>query len=58
MESMMQKSAHTNKAPNRAPLPRFESTVDKGQKFEPFWTAALGSDRRSLARVQKADQKR
>ena len=58
MDPIMQKSAHTNNAPKRAPLPRFEAMFDKGQKFEPFWTAALGSDRRSLARVQKADQKR
>lgn len=32
--------------------------ADKGQKFEPFWTAAFGSDRRSQQRLLKADQKR
>ena len=58
MEQIMQKSAHTNHVPVRAPLHRFDALMDKGQKFEPFWTAALGSDRRSQARVQKADQKR
>jgi hypothetical protein len=31
---------------------------EKGQKYEPFWTAAFGSDRESLARQQKSDQKR
>lgn len=54
----MQKSAHTNKAPTR-PLPgRFDAASDKGQKFEPFWTAALHGELRSRSRVLKADQKR
>ena len=54
----MQKSAHTNKPPVRPQPHSLDAAADKGQKFEPFWTAALGSDRRTLARVQKADQKR
>ena len=54
----MQKSAHTNSSPRRIETPRFDAWLDKGQKFEPFWSAAFGSDRRSLAVQQKADQKR
>jgi hypothetical protein len=54
----MQKSAHTNPAANRPRAPLVGLPEDKGQKFEPFWNLALGSDRRSFARVQKADQKR
>jgi hypothetical protein len=58
MESKMQKSANTNKAPGRSDRQRFEPQFDKGQKFEPFWSVAFGSDRRSQARLHKADQKR
>ncbi|MBK7613116.1 MAG: hypothetical protein KA375_17595 [Vitreoscilla sp.] len=54
----MQKSAHTNKVPTRPPLVRAELLADKGQKFEPFWNVAMNGDRRHLARVQRADQKR
>ncbi|MFZ2987706.1 hypothetical protein [Ideonella sp.] len=54
----MQKSAHTRQTPNRSDPQRFEPLSDKGQKFEPFWTVAFGSDRRSQARLLKADQKR
>lgn len=54
----MQKSAHTNQPAHRPRLPAGVAPDDKGQKFEPFWSLAVGSDRRSLARLQKADQKR
>jgi hypothetical protein len=58
MDRIMQKSAHTNPPIGRNSSPSFEPRLDKGQKFEPFWTVAFGSDRRSQARLQKADQKR
>lgn len=57
----MQKSAHTNIKPARPrpqPVEAALDTADKGQKFEPFCTLAMGSDRRSLARGRQADQKR
>lgn len=54
----MQKSAHTNVPSRQAFSPRQTGSDDKGQKFEPFWHQALGSDRRSLERLRKADQKR
>jgi hypothetical protein len=54
----MQKSAHTHKESSRPSPRQADGLRDKGQKFEPFWTVAFGSDRRSLARLQKADQKR
>jgi hypothetical protein len=57
MIPIMQKSAHTNRQPHphdKHVLP----APEKGQKFEPFWIAAFGSDRQSLARQQKSDQKR
>jgi len=57
MTTTMQKSAHTNRQPHphdKHVLP----APEKGQKYEPFWIAAFGSDRQSLARQQKSDQKR
>jgi hypothetical protein len=57
MITIMQKSAHTNRQPHphdKHVLP----APEKGQKYEPFWIAAFGSDRQSLARQQKSDQKR
>ena len=55
----MQKSAHHNALNARRPARgTTDPSMDKGQKFEPFWNAAFGADRRSLARLQKADQKR
>ena len=57
MIQIMQKSAHTNRQPHphdKHVLP----APEKGQKYEPFWIAAFGSDRQSLARQQKSDQKR
>ena len=55
----MQKSAHTNIPARRPTAPAgTAASDDKGQKFEPFWSLSLGSDRRSLARQLKADQKR
>jgi hypothetical protein len=55
----MQKSAHpTAKNAHRRATRHQESLIDKGQKFEPFWHAAFGSDRRSQERQLKADQKR
>ncbi|MGM9487531.1 hypothetical protein ACS5PM_09300 [Ideonella sp. YS5] len=57
MLTIMQKSAHTNRQPHphdKHVLP----APEKGQKYEPFWIAAFGSDRQSLARQQKSDQKR
>lgn len=54
----MQKSAHTN-IPTGRPLPPAGTAADdKGQKYEPFWSLSLGSDRRSRERQLKADQKR
>lgn len=54
----MQKSAQAHSTPRRIDTPRFDAWLDKGQKFEPFWSAAFGNDRRSLAVQQRADQKR
>ncbi|HJV68183.1 hypothetical protein [Ideonella sp.] len=54
----MQKSALTNRHPHTPDTKRLLPPPDKGQKFEPFWTAAFGSDRQSLERQQKSDQKR
>jgi hypothetical protein len=53
----MQKSALTNRLPRTEDGKRL-APPEKGQKFEPFWTAAFGSDRQRLARQQKSDQKR
>lgn len=54
----MQKSALTNRPLNPHDTKRALPPLEKGQKYEPFWTAAFGSDRQSLARQQKSDQKR
>lgn len=37
---------------------KVELAQDKGHKLEPFYIAAIGSDRRSLARAHKFDQRR
>lgn len=58
MMEAMQKSALTNRPVNANDAKRVLPPPEKGQKFEPFWTAAFGSDRQSLARQQKSDQKR
>jgi len=55
---IMQKSALTNRQPHVNEAKRVLPPPEKGQKYEPFWTAAFGSDRHSLARQQKSDQKR
>jgi hypothetical protein len=54
----MQKSALTNRPANPSDARRSLPPLEKGQKFEPFWTVAFGSDSQSLARQQKSDQKR
>lgn len=54
----MQKSAHTNIPASRPNRPAGTAADDKGQKYEPFWSLSLGSDRRSRERLLKADQKR
>lgn len=54
----MQKSALTNPKPARSEGRQVLSPADKGAKFEPFWSAAFGTDRASLARLRQADQKR
>jgi hypothetical protein len=56
--TIMQKSALTNRQPHARDAKHVLPMPEKGQKFEPFWTAAFGSDRQSLARQQKSDQKR
>ncbi|WP_374565106.1 hypothetical protein [Ideonella sp.] len=58
MSTIMQKSALTNRQPHLRDAKHVLPPPEKGQKFEPFWTAAFGSDRQSLARQQKSDQKR
>jgi hypothetical protein len=55
---IMQKSALTGRQPHSHEAKRALPPPEKGQKYEPFWTAAFGSDRQSLARQQKSDQKR
>lgn len=54
----MQKSALTTRHPHTPDAKQLLPPPEKGQKFEPFWTAAFGSDRQSLERQQKLDQKR
>ncbi|MEK8046818.1 hypothetical protein [Ideonella margarita] len=54
----MQKSSLANQPSTRQERFRSEPFSDKGQKFEPFWSAMVGCDRRTLARLMKADQKR
>lgn len=54
----MQKSAHTNSPAAPRNARHTEPLNDKGQKYEPFWNTTFGSDRRSQARLHKADQKR
>lgn len=54
----MHKSAPTSKTVSRPERFRAESLGDKGQKFEPYWAVVFNNDSRSLARQQKADQKR
>ena len=56
--STMQKSALTNRPVHANDAKRVLPPLEKGQKYEAFWTAAFGSDRQSLARQQKSDQKR
>jgi hypothetical protein len=58
MISIMQKSALTHRQSPHHEAKRVLPPPEKGQKFEPFWIAAFGSDRQSLARQQKSDQKR
>jgi hypothetical protein len=58
MITTMQKSALTNRQPHPHDAKRMLPPPEKGQKYEPFWIAAFGSDRQSLARQQKSDQKR
>lgn len=54
----MQKSVLTNSKPRRPDAPPPVPAQDKGAKYEPFWSAAFGTDRHSLARLRLADQKR
>jgi hypothetical protein len=58
MDMNMQKSVPTSKTTNRQERFRAEPLGDKGQKFEPYWAVVFSNDSRSLARQQKADQKR
>jgi hypothetical protein len=58
MDTNMQKSSLANQPSTRQERFRSEPFSDKGQKFEPFWSAMVGCDRRTLARLMKADQKR
>ncbi|MEK8034416.1 hypothetical protein AACH06_26610 [Ideonella sp. DXS29W] len=58
MPTIMQKLALTNRPSHARDVRHVLPQPEKGQKFEPFWTAAFGSDRQSLARQQKSDQKR
>jgi hypothetical protein len=55
--SVMKKLSNAHQAPKSSPQ-RFEWAQDKGSKLEPFYIAAIGSDRRSLARAMKFDQRR
>lgn len=54
----MQKSANPPPAAPKGQPARFDPGVDKGQKFEPFYTPAIGRDRRSVARELLLDRKR
>lgn len=54
----MEKSVLTYNSVARPERFRAEPLADKGQKFEPYRVVAFNNDRRSLARQQKADQKR
>ncbi|MBQ0936414.1 hypothetical protein [Ideonella paludis] len=54
----MQKSAHPQFPAQRLHPVAPAARDDKGQKFEPFWSMAIHNDRRCMARVLKADQKR
>ncbi len=54
----MQKSVLTHSQPRRPDGPPPVPAQDKGAKYEPFWSAAFGTDRHSLARLRLADQKR
>lgn len=54
----MHKSAHTYKKSVQPLMSRLDAPAEKGQKFEPFWTAPLHNDGRARLRLQKADQKR
>lgn len=57
----MTKHAAQHRPADRKPAdPLFEGTdsADKGRKFEPFYIAPLGHDRRVGGRARRFDQKR
>jgi hypothetical protein len=57
----MTKHAAQHRPAERKPVdPLFEGTdsADKGRKFEPFYIAPLGHDRRVGGRARRFDQKR
>jgi hypothetical protein len=56
--SVMKKLNSAHQGPKDESTQRFSFAQDKGHKLEPFHIAAIGSDRRSLARAMKFDQRR
>ncbi|MES2887441.1 MAG: hypothetical protein V4739_05450 [Pseudomonadota bacterium] len=56
--SVMKKMNTAQRMPKDDSPVKLELTQDKGHKLEPFYIAAIGSDRRSLARAIKFDQRR
>lgn len=54
----MKKLNATHQSPKDDVPQRLALAQDKGHKLEPFYIAAIGSDRRSLARAMKFDQRR
>lgn len=60
VSAMTKHAAHNRPAERKPADPLFEGTdsADKGRKFEPFYIAPLGHDRRVGGRARRFDQKR
>ncbi len=56
--SVMKKFHIAQQSPKDGSSQRVEFGQDKGSKSEPFYIAAVGNDRRSLARAMQFDRRR
>lgn len=56
--SVMKKFHHVQQPPKDASSQQADFGQDKGSKSEPFYIAAVGNDRRSLARAMQFDRRR
>jgi hypothetical protein len=56
--SVMKRTSGFQQSPKSESVLRHDFAHDKGSKSEPFYIAAVGSDRRSVARAMKFDRRR